>query len=183
MVYMLLAPGFEELEALAPVDILRRGGEQVALIGTEGMEVCGGHGITVRADLPLEQVRLAAEDALVLPGGLGGMRALEASPAVMALVREAAGRADVWLCALCASPTILGRAGLLEGRRAVCYPGMEGELTGARCERDSPVVVDGRLITGRAAGASMETGLALLAALRGADCAERVRREMCIGWA
>lgn len=178
MVYILLAPGFEELEAVAPADILRRGGAEVALVGVEGMEIPGGHGIVIRADVSMEQVTLGPEDMLVLPGGLGGMQAMERNENVMALVREAAARTDIWLCALCASPTILGRAGLLNGRRAVCYPGMEGEMSGAHPEMDVHVVTDGRLITGRAPGAAVETGLALLSALKGSDCADRVRQEM-----
>lgn len=178
MVYILLAPGFEELEALAPADILRRGGVEVTLAAVGALSVTGGHGITVEVDDLAERISLRAGDMLVLPGGLGGMRAIEASDTAMALVRQAAAEEDIWLSALCASPTILGRAGLLHGKRAVCYPGMEGELAGAEPHMDCHVVTDGKLITGRAAGAAVETGLALLAALAGQERADAVRREM-----
>lgn len=178
MVYILLGNGFEEVEALCAADVLRRGGVSVSLTGVGGKTVTGSHGITVCADLAAEDAALAPGDMVVLPGGMGGVASIEGSAAAMELVRRAAQDGRVWLCAICAAPTLLARAGLIgRGNRAVCYPGMEGELTAAGVEAhmDVPVVVDGMLITGRAPGASFDFALALLEALEGPGAAEQVR--------
>lgn len=173
MVYILLAEGFEEMEALAPADLLRRAGAQVALVGLDGLVVTGGHGIVVSTDLTLEQVRLTRDDMLVLPGGMAGVNHLAASPAAEGLIRSA-HQMGCWLAAICAAPTLLGKLGLLEGKKAVCYPGMEGQLTGA-IPTSAEVVVDGRLITSRAAGTSYEFGFALISALFDHTKSEEVR--------
>jgi len=180
MVYVFLGNGFEEMETVAPVDILRRGGVETALVGIGEMAVTGAHGIVVQADLPLEEIELVAGDMLVLPGGLGGMQTIEGSAGAMDLVRQAAADKDIWLCAICASPTILGRAGILAGKNAVCYPGMEKGMTGATPCMDMHAVTDGKLITGRAPGAAYEFGFALLTALKGKDVADQVRKQMYV---
>ena len=163
MVYILLAPGFEEAEALVPVDLLRRAGVETATVSLTGEPVPGSHGITVTADLAMDQVDLDRADMVVLPGGGPGYKNLGADPRVEQLVREAVQR-DIWVAAICAAPTLLGKWGLLEGKQAVCYPGM-----------DQGVVVDGRIITGRAAGSAIDFGLALAEALKGPDEAGKVR--------
>lgn len=178
MVYILLGTGFETAEALAPADVLRRGGVPVSLVGVSGPTVTSSQSVTVTADVTLDQVRLAPGDLVMLPGGLGGVDVLEHSEAAMALIRQAAADPQVWLCAICAAPTLLARAGLLPaGTRAVCYPGMEGDLvnTGAVPCMSEPFVVEDHLITGRAAGSSFEFGLALLSALAGPEAAQRVK--------
>lgn len=180
MVYILLAPGFEEAEALVPADLLRRAGIEVALTALEGETVTGGHQITVKADLPLDQVDLDRADMVVLPGGGAGVQNLLRSAAVERLVRETAAR-NIPLAAICAAPTLLGRWGLLEGKRAVCYPGMEDQLTGAKVCRDSGAVEDGTLVTGRAAGSAFDFGLKLVEALSGADKAREVRHAVYYG--
>ena len=180
MVYILLAHGFEEAEALVPADLLRRAGIEVALTALEGEEVTGGHQITVRADLSLDQVDLDRADMVVLPGGGVGVRNLGRSAAVEGLVREAAAR-NIPLAAICAAPTLLGRWGLLEGKRAVCYPGMEDQLTGARVCRDSGAVEDVKLVTGRAAGSAFDFGLKLVEVLSGGDKAREVRHAVHYG--
>lgn len=174
MVYILLAPGFEEAEALVPADLLRRAGIETALVALGGNTVTGGHQITVSADLEIEQVDLDRADMIVLPGGLEGVRNLGEHPAAAALVREAAER-NIRVAAICAAPTLLGRWGLLQGKRAVCYPGLEDQLTGAQVVRESGAVADGRLITGRAAGSAFEFALKLVEALAGPDKAEEIR--------
>lgn len=178
MVYVLLGNGFEELETVAPVDILRRGGVEVKIAGIGGLSAVGANGITVAADMAVEDVALAEGDMLVLPGGLGGMQEIEGSETAMKLVRQAAADESMWLCAICASPTIFGRAGILQGKKAVCYPGLEGKLTGAQPQMDQHFVVDGKLITGRAPGAAVPFGFALLTALKGDEVANQVRAEM-----
>lgn len=184
MVYILLGTGFEEIEALAPADILRRGGVEVTLTGIGGAAVAGGHGISVMCDKAVEDVCLKAGDMVVLPGGLDGVASIEGSAAAMALVRQAAADDSMWLCAICAAPALLARAGLIgPGNDAVCYPGMEGEMTqvGVAAHEDASVVVDDRIITGRAPGSAIDFGLELLEALKGADAAEQVRQDMHYG--
>lgn len=178
MVYILLAAGFEEIEALAPADLLRRAGISVSLVGVGGMEIRGGHGITVRADLSLAQVELEDMELLVLPGGRAGVDFLRGEKAVQDLVRAADLR-KIPLGAICAGPTVLGELGLLQGRQAVCYPGLEGALTGAQVQPERAVVADGTLVTGRAAGSSVDFGLKLIELLRGPEKAREVARGIC----
>ena len=174
MVYILLAPGFEEAEALVPADLLRRAKIETALVSVTGESVPGSHGITVTADTDLDGVDLSGADMVVLPGGGPGFKNLGKEPRVEQLVRSAAER-GLWVAAICAAPTLLGKWGLLTGKEAVCYPGMEEGLTGARVQAASGVVADGRIITGRAAGSAFDFGLALIEALEGEGAAQQVR--------
>lgn len=176
MVYILLAPGFEEAEALVPADLLRRAGIQTALTGVEDQMVAGSHDIVVRVDRVIAQVDLRDAEMIVLPGGGRGVQNLREHPAVAALAQEAVDR-GIPLAAICAAPTLLGEWGMLKGRRATCYPGMEEKLTGGQAE-DASVVADRNLITGRAAGSAFEFGLALIRALAGAEKAEEVRHAV-----
>lgn len=176
MVYILLGTGFEEIEALAPCDILRRGGVQVALVGVDGPEITGGHGITVRADLTVEQLDRAQLEMIVLPGGLGGVQAMGASPAAMEAVSWAYEH-DKWVAAICAAPTLLPRLGISQGKRCVCYPGMEDQVEGAEMVKAN-AVRDGRLLTGRGPGAALDFGFLLLEALRGSEAAAQVKAGM-----
>ena len=179
MVYILLAPGFEEAEALTPADLLRRADIETALVSLRGDTVTGSHGITVAADLSLDSVDLSKAEMVVLPGGGMGVKNLGAEPAVETLVKEAMDR-ELWVAAICAAPTLLGRWGYLIGKEAVCYPGMEGQLAGAQARPDVAcgVVTDGRIITGRAAGSAFDFGLALVEALKGKGAAEQVRNAI-----
>lgn len=184
MVYILLGEGFEEAEALVTADVLRRAEVPVSLTGIGGDFVPGSHGITVKADLPVENVTLKVGDMVVLPGGMGGVASIEGSQAAMALVRQAAEDPELWLAAICAAPTLLARAGLLKtGTPCVCYPGMEGELekAGAIPQMDQPVVVWGRLATGRGPGAAFDFALALAGLLAGVSAARRVRDDLHYG--
>jgi len=182
MVYILLAEGFEEMEALVPADLLRRAGVEVALVGLDAPTISGGHGIAVSTDLLLEQVRLQPSDMLVLPGGMGGVTNLQNSPAAMALIQEAHDL-KCWLAAICAAPTLLGRLGLLDDRSAVCYPGMEDQLGRACAQPERHVVVDGRVITSRAAGSAFEFGFTLVELLTNSTKAEEIRNGIhyCTG--
>ena len=178
MVYIFLAPGFEEAEALVPADLLRRAGIDTALVALGDELVPGGRGITVKADLPLSAVELDGARMLVLPGGGVGVKNLGESPELEALFREAAAR-DIPLAAICAAPSLLGKWGLLEGKRAVCYPGWEDRLTGARVCPEEYAVRDGSTVTGRAAGAAFDFGLALIELLAGAEKAKAVADGVC----
>lgn len=184
MVYILLGTGFEEIEALAPADILRRGGVDVTLTGIGGMTVTGGHGIAVVCGRAVEDVKLGEGDMVVIPGGLGGVASVEGSQAAMELIRQAAADETMWVAAICAAPTLLARAGIIgTGDSAVCYPGMEEEMTnvGVSAHVDASVVLDDKLITGRAPGSALDFGLVLLEALKGTEAAEQVQLDMHYG--
>ena len=174
MVYILLAPGFEEAEALVPVDMLRRANIETATVSITGEPVPGSHGVTVLADVTLDDVDLSRTDMIVLPGGGPGYKNLGKEPKVEELVRNAAEK-GLWVAAICAAPTLLGRWGLLEGKNAVCYPGMEEGLTGAQSQMDQGVVVAGKVITGRAAGSAFDFGLTLVETLAGKEESDKVR--------
>ena len=177
MVYVLLADGFEEAEALVTVDVLRRGGCQVATVGVTGAPVTGAHNITVMADLPVRDVNLDAMDMVVVPGGLGGVNAILDSAAALAVIQKAA-EYGVYVAAICAAPTILARLAILDRRPAVCYPGMEDEMGSAVVQKGAQVVTDGRIITGEAAGSAFEFGLRLVEAACGRQAMERVRNAV-----
>ena len=173
MVCILLGTGFEEAEALVPADMLRRAHIPVCMAGVDGMSITGAHDITVKADCAVNNVNVDELELLFLPGGLGGVDAIKASPAAMALVRQAYEK-GIKLAAICAAPTILAELGYLEGRLAVCYPSMLDQLTGADTTHGQPVVVDGNIITGEAAGSAFTFGFKLIEVLRGAEKAQKV---------
>lgn len=174
MVAILLGNGFEESEAIIPADLLRRAGVQVVLAALEGTEVTSSHGVTVKADATLEALDADQIDILFLPGGLGGVEAIQSCPAALELIRAVYDKGK-YLSAICAAPTILGAMGLLKGRKAVCYPGMEDGLTGAKVQKGHGVVTDGNLITGEAAGSAFEFGLKLVELLKGSAAAQQVK--------
>ena len=176
MVYIFLAPGFEEAEALIPADLLRRAGIETALVTIAGDPVIGGHGIAVLPDMDLSQVDLDDADMLVLPGGARGVDNLAHCQKAEQLIRHAFAQ-KIWVAAICAAPTLLARWGLLEGRRAVCFPGLEDKLTGAR-PTDASVVPDGAFITARAAGSVFDFGMEMVKVLAGGEKAEEVRRSV-----
>ncbi|GHU88292.1 thiazole biosynthesis protein ThiJ [Clostridia bacterium] len=179
MVYIFLADGFEIVEALAPLDVLRRADIDVKLVGVTGEEVVASCGVTVKTDCLIEDVTLDDCEMLVLPGGGQGTENLRQSPLVKQLILSAEER-GIMLGAICAAPTILAEAGLLRERRAVCYPSLEAELirAGAIIPPDETVTHDRHIITARAAGSSLEFGLKLAAMLRGWAAAEKIRKAM-----
>lgn len=177
MVCILLADGFEESEAIIPADLLRRAGVEVALTSLTGTQVTGSHGITVRADRTLADIRIEELDMLVIPGGLGGVDSIRMDLFATALIQKVYDK-KIYLASICAAPTILGSMGLLDGRVAVCYPGMEGELGAAVAQVGTPVVTDGFLITGEAAGSAFAFGLKLVEILKGFAAAEQVRHAV-----
>ncbi len=174
MVYIILGAGFEEIEALAPCDILRRGGAEVQLSGVGSKRITGGHGIEVAADIEVDDIKTENAEMLVIPGGLGGVRSIEGSPACSDIIKKAA-REGVPLAAICAGPRVLAKLSLLNGRKITCYPGMEDEMTGAVVDSTLKTVRDGKLITGRGAGAALDFALELLAYLKGREAAEKIR--------
>ena len=177
MVAILLGTGFEEIEALSPCDILRRGGVEVKLAGVGAKTVTGAHGISVQADCTVEELCAGKLEMLVLPGGMGGVASIRGSAPAMDLIRQVREK-EIPLAAICAAPTIPGAMGLLQGKKAVCYPGMEGECIGADMTQEAPVQQDGNVITGRGPGASLLFGLRLLTFLKGQEAADRVAAGM-----
>ena len=177
MVYMFLANGFEEIEALCPLDLLRRAGVEVTTVGTNGAEtVMGAHGICVHADIPDTMFRDSKPEMVILPGGMPGSSNLDASRVVDTALR-AASSCGAYLAAICAAPMVLGHRGYLKGKKAICFPGFEQELEGAIIA-DSRVVRDGNVITAAGMGVALEFGLALVAALKGQEAADNLRRAV-----
>ena len=176
MVYILLGTGFEEIEALAPCDLLRRASVEVQLVGLSGRHIVGSHKISVEADLTIEEAAHQLPELLMLPGGLGGVRSILACDAALDLIRRAWDGGKT-LAAICAAPTILAGLGIVGDRKATCYPGMEDQMGQAQMQ-DAATVTDGRLITGRAAGSAMEFGLRLVEHIAGAQAAERVAKSV-----
>lgn len=176
MVYVFLAPGFEEVEALAPVDILRRARAEVRTVGVGGPVITGAHGIPVQCDITAAEAEEKGLEMAILPGGMPGAANLEASAEVQRLLDHCAAN-GLWIGAICAAPFVLGHKGLLRGRRATCYPGFETELEGAEYTA-ALVEQDGRYITGKGPGAALEFGFRLAEALRGREIAAKLREAM-----
>lgn len=174
MVYCFLADGFEELEAIAPIDLLRRAKVEVITVGVTGETITGSHGIKFVSDCVLSDIKLTdALEAVILPGGLPGATNLEESEAVQQAIDFAAQNGKL-LCAICAAPQILGHKGLLSGKEAIAYPGFEKELHGAKIS-SSHVVTDGNIITAKGAGVAADFGLEIVAALKGRTLADEIR--------
>lgn len=175
MVYVLLGEGFEESEAIVPADLLRRAGVEVRLAGLAGKKVTSSHGICVECDCTVAEVDEEALEMLVLPGGLGGVDAMLGSERTLGLIQRAGDR-GAYIAAICAAPTVLAHLGMVDRRKAVCYPGMEDQMLSAVVQRGQEVVEDGHLITAEAAGSSFAFGLKLVEVLAGKEQAETVRQ-------
>lgn len=154
MILLLLADGFEEIEALCPLDVLRRLGANIKTVGITGRMVNGAHGITVCADLIPEDVDTNLIEGLILPGGMPGSINLDASHYTDKFLNEVTSR-EGRIAAICAAPLVLGRRGLLNGKKAVCYPGFENELHGAIIEGEASVVTDGNITTAKGMGVAL----------------------------
>jgi 4-methyl-5(b-hydroxyethyl)-thiazole monophosphate biosynthesis len=173
-----LAEGFEEIEAVTVVDLLRRAGIAVQTASLGGREVTGSHGITVRADLGIDEAAADDYDMIVLPGGMPGTAHLKSDERVAGLLREfaASGR---YTAAICAAPSVLAHAGLLEGRRATSYPGFlaADSAAGIRLS-DEPVVIDGKVVTSRGPGTAVPFALALIELLEGPATRRAVQERL-----
>lgn len=177
MVYCFLADGFEETEAIAPVDMLRRADVTVKTVGIGKSVITGSHGISVICDLTDSEMRLTDElDGVILPGGMPGTLNLDASQAVHSAVDFAVSHQKL-VCAICAAPSILGRKGLLSGKKAIAFPGFEKELEGAIISKD-PVVKDGVFITAKGAGVAVDFGLEIVAALVSRAKSDEIRSSI-----
>jgi len=180
-ILIILAEGFEEIEAATPVDIFRRAGAEVMVAGLGAQEITGAHGIIFRTDIRLEDAAAAGYDALVLPGGGNGARNLAASSKVLALIGEFSRRGGI-IAAICASPAVvLAPAGILDGKRATCFPGMEDHFTSATTYVEEDVVTDGNIITSRGPGTAAEFSFVLLERIGMSAESSRIREAMLFG--
>ena len=179
MVYVLLGTGFEETEAIAPIDLMRRAGIQVLSVGINGPIVTGSHGIGVQADISLGEMDLTSMDMIVLPGGLGGVASIRASREAMEAVRFA-WENDKFVAAICAGPTVLADLGITAGKNCTCYPGCESGMGTAIMQENRAAVRDGKLITGTSAGCAIPFGLALIEALKVEETAKTVADQIVI---
>ncbi|MBC8535247.1 DJ-1/PfpI family protein [Clostridiales bacterium BX7] len=175
MMYLFLADGFEEMEAVAPMDILRREGMQLKLVGVPDIKVTGAHGLEVICDMRPEHVDLETLKMVILPGG-PGYENLEKNERVMQIL-DFAYESGCFIGAICAAPSILGRRGMLKGRRATCYPGFESQCEGMIHAKE-PVVRDGQIVTANGPGAAAEFGFRLLELYYGDRRTNALRRKM-----
>lgn len=175
MIYVFLANGFEEIEALAPVDFLLRAGIDVKTVGVSGKFCRGAHGINVEADVLLENAVLDENvQGIILPGGMPGAENLNNSEEVQKAIDYCAENGKI-IGAICAAPFILGRKGLLKGKNATCFPGFEEELKGASLV-ESGVVTDGNVVTAKGAGVAWEFGAAICSIITGEEKALQILR-------
>lgn len=176
MYYIFLADGFEETEALAPLDMMRRAKLDVKTVGVTGKTVTSSHGVPVVADITIDEADKALADGVVLPGGMPGTLNLEKCEAVIDCVKYCY-ESDKLVSAICAAPSILGHLGILEGRKATCFPGFEQELKGADYTAEH-TATDGKVITAKGAGCAIEFGHAILSMLCGREVADKVISDM-----
>ena len=176
MFYVFLAEGFEETEALAPVDVMRRAKLDVKTVGVTGECVTSSHGVPVKADITIDNIDLDDVQGVVLPGGMPGTLNLEANKKVLEAGKYSCENGKI-VAAICAAPSILGHLGILDGKKATCFPGFENELTGA-VETDLSVVTDGKMITGRGPGVAVDFALEIVARLCGQVESSKIRMAM-----
>lgn len=179
MVYVLLGTGFEEVEAIAPVDLMRRAGIQVQTVGITGKTVAGSHKIPVEADILPENMDLESMDMIVLPGGLGGVASARASQAALDALHWG-WEHDRFVAAICAGPTVLADLGIPDGKKATCFPGCEGQMGKADMIPGVAALRDGKLITGTSAGCAIPFALELIKALKGSEAADKVAKQIVI---
>ena len=179
MVYVLLGTGFEEIEAIAPVDLMRRAGIDVLTVGVNGKVITGGHGIAVEADITIGEMDLTNLEMIVLPGGLGGVASVRDSKEAMQAL-QFAWENDLFVAAICAGPTVLADLHITDNLQATCYPGCEPDMGAAKMVSNAACVRDGKLITGTSAGCAVPFGLALIKALKGESAAAAVAEKIVV---
>lgn len=176
MIYLFLADGFEEIEALCPLDLLRRANFEVTTVGVGGKTIVGAHGIPVVADITDTEFDDANPTMIILPGGMPGTKNLDESP-VVGKALDAALSADAPIAAICAAPMVLGKRGILRGKEATCFPGFEGYLEGATLSPLS-VVRDGNIVTAKGMGVALPFGLALVELLTDKQTANELKKAV-----
>jgi len=179
-IYIFLAEGHEEIEALTVVDLVRRAGLDIETVSiTDSRTVTSSHKITITTDKLFSEIDCDDADMLVLPGGMPGTKNLEAYEPLMAKIDQFAAE-NKNIAAICAAPTVFGHRGLLKGKKACCYPGMEGDLNGAQVTYDS-VTVDGNIITSRGMGCAIDFSLAIISKLIDAQTADKIAQMVVYG--
>lgn len=176
MVYVFLADGFEIIEALAPVDMLRRASIETKLVGVTGEMVTSSCGIGVKADMTIDQFDFYDVQAVVLPGGMPGTTNLEACEKLQNIL-DNVQNVEGLICAICAAPSVLGHKGFLDGKEATCFPGFEESLEGATLSEKHVVTCD-NIITARGAGVSVDFGLEIVKYLKGEEESERIKNAI-----
>ena len=177
MIYLFLANGFEEIEGLTALDVLRRAGEEIMTVGVGSEKIVGSHKVPVICDTTVDKIEKTDDlKAIILPGGMPGTLNLEADKTVQEYI-DFANEKGALVCAICAAPSILGHKGLLSGKKAVCFPGFENSLEGCEscCEY---VVTDGKFITAKGAGVCIEFGLEIVKQLRGGELSDEIRKSI-----
>lgn len=176
-VYLFLAEGCEECEALIPVDILRRGGVNVTTVSiTDSLSVTSSHNITVMADKTISEIDKNAADMLILPGGMPGTLNLGDCKELTDMVIKYNNEGKR-IAAICAAPTVFGKLNLLQGKKAICYPGMEDQLTGAEVTMQK-VVTDGNITTSRGLGTALDFALELLKLLESEEASKMIAAKI-----
>ena len=178
-VYVMLADGFEEIEAIAVVDVLRRGGVDIEMVAVkEDKVVLGAHNIPIVADSKISKISVEKDDMIVLPGGSKGVENLESSELLIDILKKHQEQ-NGWLAAICAGPVIPGKLGFYKGVKATCYPGCEVDLKDAVLSEDN-ATVDKNFITGRGPGVTLDFAFAILTVIKGNDEAERIKKAMLV---
>lgn len=178
MVYVLLGTGFEEMEALTPVDLLRRAGIGVITVGIGGQTIYGSHNVGFQADITVEQMDLTQLEMIVLPGGLGGVASIRGCEEAMQAVKFAHCNGK-FVAAICAAPTILAELHITDGIPAVCYPSCEDQMGSAKMEESACVRYE-NVITAASAGCAIPFALELIRALKGDEAARQVAQQIVI---
>lgn len=177
MIYTFLAQGFEEIEAVSPIDLLRRAGKKVVTVGVGGQVIEGSHGIPITADITDSQIVLDDDlEMIILPGGMPGTLNLQKNENIQKAI-DFCFENNRYIAAICAAPSILGHKGILKGKKAVCYPGFEDQLFGAEVHNE-PVVADNNIITSRGAGAAVKFGLKLVEVLVSKEDSEKLAESI-----
>ena len=179
MVYVLLGTGFEEIEAITPVDLLRRAGVDVLTVGVAGKTVFGRNNIGIEADITLDELDLTNLEMIVLPGGLGGVASVRASEGAMNALAFA-WENDKFVAAICAGPTALADLHITDNKEVTCFPGCETGMGTAQVISNAAFVRDGKLITGTSPGCAIPFGLALIEALKGPETAKAIAQQIVI---
>lgn len=177
MIYVFMADGTEEVEALAPIDVLIRGGFNVKTVGVTGLTVTTSHNIKITCDCTVDNLEAENIEAIIIPGGMPGTINIENSAKVHKIIDKAAAE-DKLICAICAAPSVLGHKHLLEDKYATAFPGFEKDLYGAKSPVDNYVVKDGNIITARGVGVALEFGLKILEALTDSHTAAETAAAM-----
>ena len=178
MVYVLLGTGFEEVEAIIPIDLLRRAGIGVITVGLNGQTVYGSHNIGIQADITIDQMDISQMDMIVLPGGLGGVASIKNCQKAMDAIVHAQQQGK-WIAAICAAPTILAQLHITDHIPAVCYPGCENQMGTAEI-REAACVRHEKIITGTSAGCAVPFALEIIRALKGDEMAQTIAKQIVI---